>query len=238
MRLVARQAVIALREFQSKAKSIDSPKDLLTNADLMADEIIKNGLLALDAVYVYISEEHDNEVQKPLAWIVDPLDGTANYLAGSDAWAVSIARVDNGKVVDGVVCTGDGKEYTTHDKYHHVSRHLEFKTSRIGTDWTKRESDRDVIELLRGLRFYTRYPLIAGCISKTLIDVAVGRLDGCIHMAPQVYDFAAAAAIVDQASGKVTDVNGSPWSIRSESIVATNGLIHDELLELIQKTMQ
>jgi myo-inositol-1(or 4)-monophosphatase len=126
-------------------------------------------------------------------------------------------------------------QYTAQDsrRYLNVSNNNQLATSRVGTDWTKRDSDNDVVQLLQMLRQRTRYPVINGCCSYSLLQVARGRLDGYVHLGPELFDFAAGAMIVEEVGGKVTDALGKRWGIHSESIVATNGCIHDELLEVI-----
>jgi fructose-1,6-bisphosphatase/inositol monophosphatase family enzyme len=86
---VAKQAQVALATQQRYVKTIACLKDLLTNADLFADGLIRRELLQV-ADYSYFSEECESRPYTSDVWIVDPLDGTANYLAQDDHWTASI----------------------------------------------------------------------------------------------------------------------------------------------------
>ena len=68
-----------------------------------------------------------------------------------------------------------------------------------------------------------------------MMQIVLGKIDGYIIDFPQPFDIAAAALIVEQAGGKVTERNGDPWTPFSKSIVATNGIIHNDLLRVLQE---
>jgi len=78
------------------------------------------------------------------------------------------------------------------------------------------------------------YPQIRLCSTASLMAVATGKICAYVHPHPAPEDFAAGALIVEKAGGKVTDLQGKPWDIFSKSIVASNGILHEEILNGIK----
>lgn len=229
------ETVSMLRDHQWQASVLTSNDHLLIDADLLADDWLRCRLLQL-VDCAYVSEESTGDFV-PSMWVVDPLDGTANYIAQDAPWAVSVALVNNWRVVAGVVCVwprGGLHTMATTEEYS-VSDRVDLSGGRLATDWTKRPHDRDVCALLSKLRQRSSYPRITGCCSAALVSVATGKLDAFVHFAPQPFDFAAGAAIVEATGGVVTDTKGQPWSVHSKSVVATNGLVHDAMLALLKE---
>ena len=113
-----------------------------------------------------------------------------------------------------------------------VSAHQELKTSQVWTDWTKGDNRR-VIAIMDKLKDRTRYPQLRLCCTASMLWVATGKIEGYVHDAPESFDFAAASLIVERQGGMVTDIEGRPWTPFSKSIVATNGLIHNDLLSIL-----
>lgn len=100
--------------------------------------------------------------------------------------------------------------------------------------WMEAPKDREFAgKLLQKLWNNTERAQLRACCVASMIALAEGKIDGYFFPTPQPFDIAAAALIVEKAGGKVTEWDGSPWNAFSKSIVASNGVIHDELLKLI-----
>jgi len=174
------------------------------------------------------------------AWIVDPIDGTENYVRGNRRWATSVARLENGEPVaaanrlpslgDGYVgrpgsVTRNGEPVAVSER-DDPSRFAVAPIVWWGFD--RREeytaAVRAILERFGDLRR-------TGSAQATLSLVAAGGLDGAItNVAASPWDTVAGAAMVEWAGGRVTDLEGEPWRYDSRGLVASNGRAHDAVL--------
>lgn len=247
---IAKEAGKLLLNHQSSARKLESDKDFLTTADLASDIFISKRLRYLTLQTPIYSEEKELlfKCQKKL-WVVDPLDGTINYSNGDWFWGLSIAYIENGQTQIGAVylpalnqlavVSREGKTIVNGCKLA-VSAEAELNKVQVWIDWPKilpavqfKNSRRIILSLLDKLVEKTFYPQIRLCCSASLMAVATGQISAYIHPRPGIEDFAAGCLIVEKAGGKVTDLDGKPWNLDSQSIVASNGLIHEKLLELL-----
>lgn len=248
MREAARLAGTMLLTQQPRARMIkQNYKDFVTEQDQTAEKIICDYLAAGHPDVAVFAEERGGEPRRMgRLWIIDPLDGTKNYFRQDDHWSVSIAYVEDGRTSAGVIfLPGKNLLLSTHRSFENsvrvepdeqsefrVSRQSDLKSARLWTDWSKGDQRvvlRAIEKLLGG-----EPPQIRNCCTAGMIAVAMGRVDGFFHVAPEPFDFAAAALIVEQKGGRVTDLDGNPWHPFSPSIAATNGLIHEELLTVLR----
>ena len=249
--LTAGHALLALQGDAKKAKK--SRRDFVTTADYRSDTIIRSHLADFSEDLAIYSEEGGGELAtKGALAIVDALDGTVNYWYGNRTWAVSIAIVQNGKAALGVIYAPQVERLYVADEHRatkhrvengepsvlplsfHPTNNANLKESRVGTDWRKGDPE-EVFRILRILNDNTVLPRILVCCTMPMMHVAEGKLDGYVHPGPMPEDHAAAGLIVQNAGGKVTELDGSPWSPFSKTVVATNGLIHDQLLEVLNR---
>ena len=238
---IAEDAGRVLLEQQSKARELKTDEDFLTTADLKSDKYITYKLKELNPDIPIYSEEKETGIKniKGLFWIVDPLDGTINYFRQDNFWGVSIALVQNQKTQMGVVylpglnqlaaVTINGDAILKGVKLS-VNSESSLAKAQIWTEWTKKGPVSTLL-ILEKLARISLYPQIRLCCSASLTRVASGRISGYIHPQPGIEDFAAGCLIVEKAGGKVTDLEGKPWTPFSKSIIASNGLIHKQLLE-------
>ncbi|MFC3959956.1 inositol monophosphatase family protein [Halovivax cerinus] len=175
------------------------------------------------------------------AWIVDPIDGTANYVAGIPTFCTAVAcTVDGDAVVatldfpvlgDRYVFDGDRVERNGEDV--HVSDRTEPQACTVSpTLWWDRdrreEYARACAEIVHRFADLRR----VRCAQAELAMVAAGALDGTFaNVSAHPWDTVAGVAMVRAAGGTVTDLDGRPWRLDSDGIVASNGEIHDEVLE-------
>lgn len=223
--------------------------DYVSYVDKGSERLIVERLGALLPEAGFITEEglatHRDE---QLLWVVDPLDGTTNFIHGFAPYAVSIALIQGERILLGVVyeiCADEcfyawqgGGAYV--EKGQGPSEPLHVGRSSISDALLclqlpyNSDAYKPVIQHLID-HFYGRVASIRmiGSAAMALCYVAAGRLDGYAERYIGQWDFMAGALIVSEAGGRVTDYAGAATFLRGNSIVATNGIIHPDLLEAV-----
>ncbi len=176
-------------------------------------------------------------------WVVDPLDGTTNYIHGLAPYCVSIALRTRTELLLGVVYevgldesfyAWKGSKAYVNDEEIHVSDINDMKDAFLITElpYNYEQYKRTAEHLLHSLYGWVGGIRMNGSAAMALCYVAAGRIDGWMEAFIGKWDFSAAALIIQQAGGKVTDFYGNADFIEGHHILATNGLIHDELQRL------
>jgi myo-inositol-1(or 4)-monophosphatase len=221
--------------------------DYATELDREAERIASRCLKEAVPEGRVIGEELTPQVATDaLVWIVDPLDGTTNFLHRYPCWAVSIAAVERGELLAAVVTHGKSGE-----RYHalkgggahqdgrpiRVSRVSEPRHALVGTGFPFKSLDelpryqRQFAAVTRGAAGIRR----AGSAALDLCDVAAGRFDGFWELELSPWDFAAGTLLVREAGGMVTDLDGNPPPLyRPSPIVAGNPAVHSWLLDVLR----
>lgn len=179
-------------------------------------------------------------------WIIDPLDGTVNYLHGFPFFSVSIGLEVDGEIMLGVVhvpvldelfYAKKGEGAFLNGNRISVSRTNELKKGFLGTGfpYDVRENVDFYLHFFRQFIRQSHSVRRPGSASIDLCYLAAGRFDGFWELKLHPWDVAAGSLIVTEAGGKVTDFRGQPYSIYSEEILASNGLIHEQMLQVIQE---
>lgn len=222
-----------------------SKKDLspVTKLDFDVEETIRNILRENYPEHIIVGEELGEEQNKrsPYMWIIDPIDGTKSFIRGLRYFATQIAVMYEGEVVVGIssapaldeilVASKNGGAFLNKKKIH-VSKVDRLQKSFISHGnikyFNKIKKLPQLIKLYehswgaRGFEDFWGYHLLAK-----------GGLDAMLEAKTKIWDIAAVSLIVKEAGGKVTDIEGHPISFDSTSIIATNRLIHDEILSII-----
>ena len=176
-------------------------------------------------------------------WLIDPLDGTTNYASHVPFFAVSIALLKDKEAQLGVVYdpihddlyTAEiGKGAWLNDKQIGVSETQELKIAKVGYARPSKVKE-EFINLFSKVEAATRTPKILGSMTLHNCYVGVGKSDAAICLYPNPWDVAAAALVVKEAGGRVTDFSGNDWSLTSKNTLASNGKIHDELLAILNR---
>jgi myo-inositol-1(or 4)-monophosphatase len=216
--------------------------DLVTEADEEAERKIEEVLRETFPDHGMLTEESgETQGRGDARWIVDPLDGTTNYAHGVPFFCTSIALERAGEMVLGVVhdpmanetyAAERGGGATLNGKLLEVSSTDGPARALLGTSFGDRpeelEAGLDVFGKLAGLARGMRR-LGAGALD--LCYVAAGRFDGCYEQGFSAWDVAAGVLIVEEAGGKVTNQRGSRLDPEeSEGLVASNGLVHQSLV--------
>lgn len=233
---------------QQNARDMPTHKDFLTSADNDSDTILRYYLAKNYPSIPYSSEETEVKDRKK-GWIVDPLDGSWNFFRQDDNWGISIGYIEKGQAKAGAIYLGgknsifltDGKRVQV-KRFQTpldtplpigISKRSILKRCSVWTDHNKKDP-RLTTSIFEVLTRYTRYPQIRLCCTASMMAVATGQIDGYVHPAPEPFDQAAAGLILKTMGGEVTDFDGNPWHPFSESLVATNGLIHKDLLKILK----
>ncbi len=221
--------------------------DMVSYVDKTAEQSIIDALSILLPTSGFIAEENTGNITaKTFNWIIDPLDGTTNFIHGIPTYAVSIALKENDELVLGVIyeigqdecfyAWKDSKAYLN-GKEIAVSENENMSKSLIATgfpyyDFKRQEAYlnlfQDVMQQCHGLRRI-------GAASVDLAYTACGRFDAYFEYNLKPWDIAAGILIVKQAGGKVFDFDGGENMLEKCDIIATNGKISEELKKVVKK---
>jgi len=231
----------------TKGIKIKSKTQIQTWLDLASEKLILKRLKQEFPKYGFLSEEAGVGGEQKNRWIVDPLDGTTNYVLGLKAYGVSIALMLEGKIVLGVInipetkqlfwATKSGGAYVNGKKIHASQKtnlNKAFLTFCHGSD---------LVDLKSAIKLYKVFKLKGleyrqiGSAALELCLVACGRTEAINLPGANLYDVAAGALIVSEAGGKVTDFKNKTWPEKNGDLLASNGLLHQDLLKIIQTTL-
>jgi myo-inositol-1(or 4)-monophosphatase len=232
-------------EVENLQVSLKGPGDFVSAADRRADQTLIGELGKARPSYGFLTEESGSISGSDSGnrWIVDPLDGTTNFLHGIPLFAISIALEREGKIVAGVVynpifndlyVAERGGGAFLNDRRLRVSARKVLAESLIGLgiphlgnrDGGRAAAVSDLEARIAGLRS-------TGSAALELAWTAAGRYDGFWHHRLDPWDFAAGALIVREAGGFVTDLTGNDRNLAAGPIVAGNQPIHRQLLDLL-----
>lgn len=250
--LAAREAGSILLDNLEKPRQtrVKSLRDIVTDADVKAQRAIIEIIRAHFPDHSILSEESDPGLRgraevkgRPYTWIVDPLDGTTNYSRRLPCFCTSIALSHQGEVILGVVYdplrdhlfqAERGKGACLNGESLRVSQVGSLADALVGLDWAHAQAEREVIaRFVARMALQVRTLRTLGAAALGLCYVAVGWLDAYFHFSLKPWDAAAGALIVQEAGGSVTDFTGRPWQVHSERCLVSNGLIHDEMRDLL-----
>ncbi len=221
--------------------------NLITERDRKSQQIVYNIISSAFPEHSILGEEELNvERNKEFLWIVDPLDGTTNYAHGLPYFCVSIAFVENDETKVGVVYNPmldemiwaiRGEGAYLNGKRLKVSKEIDINKSLLATGfpYDLRESEENNINYFNSFIYKAQAVRRCGSAALDLAYVAAGRYDGFWELKLYPWDTAAAALFVEEAGGKVTDFSGKPFNPFKKECLASNGIIHNQLLDVIKK---
>ena len=230
-------------EVRHKGDVINS---LVTDVDNKCESLIIYRIKKEFPGHSILAEESGEDLSEDEhLWIVDPLDGTTNYAHGFPVFCVSIGIMVSGKVVVGVVYDPTRDELFTAEERKgsflngeniHVSKTGKVRDSLITTGFgatvENRMANLDHLKKMLENAQAVRRP---GSAAMDLCYVACGRTEGFWELGLNPWDTAAGQLIVKEAGGSVTVFNGEPYDVYKRELLATNGLIHQEMIALLQK---
>ena len=220
-------------------------KDYVSEVDRMAENEIIRILRAAYPGHGYLAEETGAQTGDEYVWVIDPLDGTTNFLHGFPQFAVSIALKHKDRLEQAVVFDPTRNELFTasrgngaqlNDRRIRVSRvtDLEYALLGAGFPFRSHQHMEAWINTLREFMLGTSGIRRPGSASLDLAYVACGRYDGFWEFGLSAWDMAGGALLIQEAGGMVTDLSGDQNYLESGNIVAGNPKIHAEMLRRIQ----
>lgn len=242
-RAIKQAGKVSLENFRREKKVRKKEfKELVSNVDLKSEEIIIQEIKKNFPNHGVTSEESGTEGgRKDYTWIIDPIDGTHNYIYGQPAFGISIALAHKREVIMGLISLPFYDELFYAEKNNgaylnggqiEVSNRDKLDEAYILYDpqLHKRE---DMFSNLRKIYRESFTLRIMGCAVSDASSVAMGRADARIWHNTKTTDVAAGTLLVKEAGGKATDFSGNPYKLGDAEVLVSNGKIHDELIEIL-----
>ena len=248
----AHQAGALLRFNWLKPKTIEVKTDivdLVTNVDKAADALITDILHARFPTHKVIAEESAVSGQeRPYRWYIDPLDGTTNFAHTFPHFAVSIALAHESHMIVGVVydplrdetfCASRGNGATLNGSPIHVSHAptLEQALVLTGFPYDRRQRSEFYLRFYQAFMMRTQGVRRSGSAALDLCYVACGRADAFWEWRLHPWDTAAGSLIVEEAGGRMSNFAGGRFEVTEEQTLASNGLLHGEMVEVLQHVL-
>lgn len=249
---IAIEAGALLREYYRKGVETEykGDVDLVTEADRASEKLIVDRLHKIFPDHgIYGEEGTRSGLESEYRWYIDPLDGTTNFAHGFPVFCVSMglerrarssSRSEDGEIVAGVIFDPTRDELFTAEKGKgaylngtriHVSRTRVLAEALVATGFPSHKRHENP-----NIHFYQQFTLRshgvrrAGSAALDLAYTACGRFDAYWEFNLNAWDTAAGALLVTEAGGTMTRYDGSPFRLDSKEILATNGLLRDEML--------
>ena len=239
--------VRALDRLDTIHVSQKKPNDFVTDIDQKAEQEIISIIRKAHPHHAILGEESGETAGKDYTWIIDPIDGTRNFIHGYPQFAVSIGIRHKDKIEHGVIydpvrqelfTASRGKGARLNDKRIRVSKRTELKDCLLATGFTFQEASKSsfaahlhTLETLFPLCGDIRRP---GAATLDLAYVACGRLDGFWEAGLKIWDIAAGILLVKEAGGLVCDFEGGEDYLNSGNVVVSNPKIIKMLLKNIK----
>ncbi len=246
---IARAAgAVLMRHFGRVRIEYKGGVDLVTAADRESEALIVERLRAAFPQHDLIAEEGSQHASgSAYRWYVDPLDGTTNFAHGLPQFAVSLGLECDGRRIAGVVYNPARDELFTAEqgcgaslngRPIQVSPVPRLGESLLGTGFpTRQRSSSPNILFYYAATLRSHGVRRLGAAALDLCYAACGRFEGFWEFGLKPWDMAAGACILDQAGGQITDLQGEPFSLQSPAILASNGLIHDQIRALFAQVL-
>ena len=219
-------------EIENLQVSKKGPKDFVTKTDKKVEKILIEELSKVKKNYSFITEESGiiKNKNEDACWIIDPIDGTVNFMHGIPHFAISIALRINGNLKSGLIFDPIKNEifYAEKNSGAYFNNHRVRVSSKINLEECLFSSNSD------GVKHATPHLNMrnTGCAALDLAYVGAGRLDGFFNNKINIWDIAAGILIVEEAGGKVSDI--SAFGDEAIDIKASNSNIYQKMLEKIK----
>ncbi len=214
-------------EVENLQVSRKGPRDFVTKTDKQVENILIEELIKSKKNYSFITEETGSiyNKDKDNIWIIDPIDGTTNFLHGIPHFAICIALKSKSEIVSGLIFDPikDEMFYAEKDKGAFLNNQRLRVSNKNSLDDCLFSSNHE------GVKFSNLNMRCSGCAALDLAYVASGRLDGFFHNKINLWDVAAGSLMVKEAGGIVNDLND--FNTNNIDIRASSGAISDKMLE-------
>ena len=214
-------------EIEKLQVSKKGPRDFVTKTDKLVEKILIEELSKTKKNYSFLSEEAGSikNKDKDNIWIIDPIDGTTNFLHGIPHFAICLALESKKEIISGLI----------YDPIKDEMFYAEKNKGAYLNNQRLRVSNKNLIDEClfssnhEGVKFSNLNMRYSGCAALDLAYVASGRLDGFFHNKINIWDVAAGALLVEEAGGIVNNLN--KFDLNSIDIRAASGAINDKMLE-------
>ena len=233
-------------EIENLQVSLKGPGDFVTASDKKVEKILINELQEARPSYSILSEEIGQiNNDKSFKWIIDPIDGTANFLHGIPHFAISIGLEHDDEIICGIVYDpikdemfvaekGNGSYLNNHRM--RVSSRSKLKDCIVFTGGPRLDSKNKELALEEYKKFSSKILIPIRKLGSASLDmayVAAGRCDGFWQRNLNYWDIAAGIILVKEAGGFVTDFEGENRYVENKTILATNSRISKEMIEVL-----
>ena len=249
VKVCRKAAKILIRDFgeiENLQVSVKGPGNFVTASDKKVEKIIIEELQKARPTYSILSEEiGEINNDKSFKWIIDPIDGTANFLHGIPHFAISIGLEHDGEIISGIIydpikdemfVAEKGNGAYVNNKRMRVSSRSKLENCIICTGGPKKDSkDREsTLEVYKKFSSRVFIPIRKlGSASLDMAYVAAGRYDGYWQKDLNYWDIAAGIVLVKESGGFVSDFNGENQYIKNKTILVTNSKINKEMIEVL-----
>lgn len=236
---IIRNAFLNKIQIEGKGKH-----DVVTITDRESEKVILKTLNVYYPTHNFVAEESGSSRHKSeYTWYIDPLDGTANFITGNPYFSVSIALALRNEIILGVVFNPllnelyfaeKGKGSFVNGKRLKISSTSKLFKAVIASSYSKKEGDIKLgLKTIKKLALSSRKVVINFSPALDLCNIARGRLDALIDNGTTPEDHAAGSLILTEAGGKIQNYNTKKWDVRKTGIIATNGKLHNSIINLI-----
>lgn len=251
---VATRAALRAGKLQAahmgRPRTVDTKRsaiDLVTEIDKASERLISKAITTKFPGHGYQGEEGANvNPDSPYRWIVDPLDGTTNFVHGVPVFGISIGLLHHGTIVLGVIHDPTQREMFSAVKGRgawlngrrlRVSRVRRLEGSLLSTGFSVkfRKDPTRYLEWFAAFQSRTHAVRRMGSTALSLAYVAAGRQDGFYEQDLWPWDIAAGLLLVEEAGGRVSDFQGRPLNLEDGRVVASNGHLHRAMLNVIAR---
>ena len=239
----ASELILHANEIDRETSNKSTITDLVTQTDKNAEQVIKDDILAKFPDHNILAEESgETSSNSDFLWVIDPLDGTTNFVHGLSPYCVSIALFKNNNPLLSVISElpsenlfwavkGNGA-FCNGEKISVSSRKL-IRDSLLITGFSYEHDSKweTNMKLFKNFTKISHGVRRIGSAAADLCYVASGKADAFWEIGLYPWDSAAGILLVEEAGGKVTRMDGKPYSIYDKQILVTNNLIHNEMLD-------
>jgi|SRR5690242_2928971 len=248
---IARESGALLEQLSSQPHEISYKRksDIVTDADRRSEAMILERLRSHFPDHAIVAEESGSKrTGSDYCWYVDPLDGTTNFAHGFPVYCVTLALAYRDEVIAGVVYDPNREEMfaaergagaTLNGQRIRVSRTADLAESLLATGFPPFAANHDLnVQLFFRLTQLSHGIRRAGAAALDLCSVAVGRFEAFWELKLNSWDKAAGSLLVAEAGGRVGDLSGGPFSLHRDEICASNGLVHESMIEIFSEILE